>query len=338
MGGAALLGGSAAIGGAISYGAITKAGESDGGTSNALLGMMGGSSIVAGGAGGMLGWQATRFGGGSWAPGIAKLLTIPAGVAGAMLGGTLARAGLRDRHKAEYDAQEQKIDQIMGATQDALRAAGANEDMITRVRESYDRSFFNAAYKPPRGPFGNDITVGREPDTGQSLAIDDVIAHEFGHKVLHAYEPELLSTKGDGQSIHESFGDTVAMLVDRDDWLLGEDAIEGGLRSFSNPEDRGAVSGGVVKSAPITKEQLKSSTEEHLGAGVGNKAAWRIGSQLGRDAMGKIYIHALEKYDLPKGATYDDYAKILRDSAVDLYGAGSHEAAVVDDAWTQAGY
>ena len=338
-GGLALLGGAAALGGAGSYAAIKAAGESEGGMGGALLGMAGGSALLVGGASGLVAMQAGRFGGGNWAPGIAKLLTIPAGIAGAMAGGALARSALRSEYKDEYTASERKIDQIMETTQDALRGAGADEVVLSRVRESYDRSFFNAAYKPPRGVLGgNEIVVGRHPGTGDPLAVDDVIAHEFSHKVLHAYSPELLSRSGDGQAIHESVADTFAMLVDRDDWLVGEDAVPGGVRSFSNPEVRGSFDGVTEHPAPITREQLESSTEEHLGAGVGNKAAWRIGSALGRDTMGKIYVAALEKRELPKGATYADLARVVREAAVDLYGADSREATVVDDAWTQAGY
>ncbi len=338
-GGLALLGGAAALGGAASYGAIRKAGEAEGGTSAALLGMVGGNSMVTGGVSGLVAMQLGRIGGGGWAPGIAKLLTIPAGIAGAMAGGSLARSALKRDFAAEYGASEAQIDQVMGATQDALRAVGAEEDVLERVRESYDRSFFNAAYKPPRGVLGgNEIVVGRHPGTGEPLAIDDVIAHEFSHKVLHTYSPELLSKKGDGLAIHESIADMIAMLVDRDDWLVGEDAVPGGIRSFSHPEKRGSWSGGVAHPAPITREQLQSSTEEHLGAGVGNKAAWRIGSQLGRDTMGKIYIAALAKRELPEGATYADLARVVREAAVDLYGADSREARITDDAWTQAGY
>lgn len=338
VGGLTLLGGTAALGGVATFAAVRAAGESDGSDAGPLLGKIGGNALMTGGTVGLATMQVARIGRGSWAPGIAKLLTIPVGMAGALLGGRIARAGLEDRHQAEYSAAMERVDAAMGATQDALTAAGADPHMLTRVRESYDRSFFNAAYKPPLGPLRNEIVIGRAPGTGASLAIDDVIAHEFSHKVIHAYAPQLLGSEGDGRAIHESVADTFAMVVDDDDWLVGEDAVPGGMRSFSHPEERGAVAGDVVKSAPITRAQLEGSTEEHLGAGVGNKAAWRIGDALGRDAMAKIYVAALARRDLGEDATYADLARAVRAASVDLYGAGSREATVVDDAWTQAGY
>jgi Zn-dependent metalloprotease len=92
-----------------------------------------------------------------------------------------------------------------------------------------------------------------------------------------------------------------------------------------------------VDTAPITREQL-AGAEAHLGAGVGNKAAWRIGDALGRDTMARIYVAALERRELHGGSTYADLAHAVRGAAVELYGSGSTEAHVVDQAWQQAGY
>lgn len=331
--GAVAVGG-AALGGAATYGAVTYAGESDGGTLPGLAGMTLGNPLI----GGLTGGVAANMVAGRIPAlnGIGRLLAIPAGIAGAFVGSRLAQAGLQGRHPEEYDASTAKIEESIQDTRSMFREAGASEDMLSRVPESYDRSYFNARYAPPLGPFRNDIVVGRNPDNGSPLAVDDVIAHEFSHKVIAAYAPDLLGG-GDGGAIHESLADTFAMAVDTEDWLVGEDAWPGGVRSFSNPEERGAVRGGTVDTAPITREQLVGA-EAHLGAGVGNKAAWRIGDALGRDAMAKLYVAALERRELGGGSTYADLARAVRGAAVDLYGADSREAQVVDDAWRQAGY
>jgi hypothetical protein len=330
----AVAAGGAVLGGAATYGAVTYAGESDGGTLPTLAGMTLGNSLIGGFTGGM---AANMIAGRIPAlQGIGRLLAIPAGIAGAFVGSKLAHAGLQHRHPQEYDTSLEKIDESIEDTRAMFRDAGAGEDVLARVPESYDRSFFNARYAPPLGPFRNDIVVGRNPDNGSPLAINDVIAHEFSHKVIAAYAPELLGG-GNGAAMHESLADTFAMAVDTDDWLVGEDAWPGGVRSFSNPELRGAVHGDKVDPAPITREQL-AGAEAHLGAGVGNKAAWRIGDALGRETMAKLYVAALERNELHGGTTYADLAHAVRGAATDLYGAGSHEAQVVDDAWRQAGY
>ena len=340
---AGVLVGATALGAAASYGAIRAAGEQDKdvGTGMQLLGMMAGNPLVTGGFAGIAAWQVVgRVKGGNLVPGPFEILLMPAAIGGAALGARLAREHLETKYQSEYDTQLQNIDRTMEATRAALREAGAGDDVLARVPERYDRSYFNASYQPPLGPFRNDIVVGRHPDSGLPFAADDVIAHEFTHKVLHAYSPELLGIGGggDGRAIHESVADTIAMVVDREDWLVGEDAVEGGIRSFSHPEERGSFRDGEAVPAPITREQLADAEEEHLGAGVGNKAAWRIGDALGRDAMARIYVAALERRDLPRGASYADLARVVRAASVDLYGAGSHEAQIVDASWTEAGY
>lgn len=340
---AGVLVGATALGAAASYGAIRAAGEQDEdvGTAMQLLGMTAGNPLVTGGFAGIASWQVVgRIKGGDLMPGPLEILVMPAAIGGAMLGAKIARSHLETRYQAEYDAQMQNIDETMEATRDALRQAGASDEVLERVPERYDRSYFNASYQPPLGPFRNNIVVGRHPESGLPFAADDVIAHEFTHKVLHAYSPELLGigAGGDARAIHESVADTIAMVVDGEDWLVGEDSVEGGIRSFSHPEVRGSYRDGAAVPGPITREQLEQAKEEHLAAGVGNKAAWRIGDALGRDVMARIYVAALEQRDLPRGASYADLARVVRTAAVDLYGAGSYEAQIVDASWTQAGY
>ena len=339
---AGILAGTAAVGGALAYGAIRTAGDAEGkvGTGRVLLGMLGGNPIAPGGLAAVGGWG---VGGavmnGQALPPIARLLVIPAGLGGAWAGAKLAHAGLERRHQAEYDAQRGNIDDAIEATRDALRGAGASEEVLARVPERYDRSYFNASYQP----FGDDIRVGRSAETGLPLAIDDVVAHEFAHKILHEYAPKLIAATGGGggghgRAIHESIADTFAVGVDDEDWLIAEDAVPGGIRSFSHPEVRGAYRGGESVPGPISRADLEHGAEEHLAAGVGNKAAWRIGDALGRDTMLRIYVAALERRELDAGATFGDLARSVRAAAVDLFGAGSREATVVDAAWDQAGY
>jgi hypothetical protein len=332
------LAGAAALGGAVAYGSVRAAGDAEKpGTGMALLGMFGGNPLVAGGIGGFSAWAlAKSVRDGALVPEFARLALVPGAIAGAWLGAKVARSGLEQRHQAEYDAQRRNIDESIEATREVFRGAGASEAVLDRVPEGYDRSYFNASYRP----FHDDIRVGRSAETGLPLATNDVVAHEFTHKVLHQYAPGLLgaTSGGHGRAIHESIADTFAVAVDTDDWTIAEDAVPGGIRSFSHPEVRGSFRGGEPTPGPITRDELEHGAEEHLAAGVGNKAAWRIGDALGRDAMVRIYVAALERRELQGGATYADLARVVRAAATDLYGRGSREASVVDDAWDKAGY
>jgi hypothetical protein len=336
-----LAAGAGVLGAATSYGAVRFAGESDGGTAAAYVGGIGGNAMVAGGLVGVLGTVIAGHVAKRSTSGMKGLLLLPAAIGGAMLGGALARKALARGHAEEYQAGIAATDATVAATQAMFRRAGASESDIAAVPEHYDRSFFNAQYSPQLGPLGKHITVGRNPSNGSTLAITDVIAHEFSHRVVDHFAPGMTrSIGGDGRAMHESLADTFAMAVDTDDWLMGEDSWPGGVRSFSNPEERGAVDiDGTVTPAPITRAELEAShPEPHLGAGVGNKAAWRIGDALGRDTMARIYLAALERHELGFGSTYATLAHATRGAAVDLYGADSHEAQVVDQSWTTAGY
>lgn len=334
-----MAGATIAAAAAASYGAVHWAGESGGGSAPSLVGALGGRAMVTGGVVGIAaGSLFGRIGGSHLFTEARGMLLLPVGIAGAALGGVLARRGLERGHAEEYAAQTSAIDDAVVAAQAMFRTAGVDEARLERVPERYDRSYFNASYNPPLGPFGDDIVVGRDAGGGGPLAALDVVAHEYAHRVVYQYAPLLgRSVGGDARSIHESLADTFAMAVDTDDWLLGEDVTPGGMRSFSHPEQRGSFNDGETTPAPITRDSL-GNAEAHLGAGVGNKAAWRIGSQLGRPEMARLYVAALARGELGFNGSYQDLAHAVRGAAVDLYGSGSREAQVVDAAWRQAGY
>ena len=336
----AMTAGTAAIAGGVAFAAHRYVASADEPNMSHQLASALGGPIIAGG----LTWGITgavigrtplnrhlgRFGG---------MLMLPGAILGGLAGAAIARRLSEHGHKAEYQAQTALINPSISATQAMFRAAGASEDVLERVPARYDRAHLNATYHPPIGPLGNDILIGRYSQTGEPLGTNDVIAHEFAHKVVHEYAPNMMwSFGGDTKAIHESLADTFAVSVDTDDWLLAEDAVPGGGRSFAHPEVLGARRDGEPEPAPITREQLESSTEEHLGAGVGNKAAWRIGSVLGREEMAALYVAALERRELGFNASYADLARVVRAAADERWGAGSEQARVVDDAWRQAGY
>lgn len=340
---AGILAGTAIVGGAMTYGSIRAAGDVDGKVSGTrrALGEFGGIPLAPAAVAAMGVWLATgKLRGTLLRPTPYNLLLFPAAITGAWLGASMARNHLRAGHEGEYRKMDRLIDRSIEDTRDALRAAGSDEAMLEPIPASYDRSYLRASYNPPIGPLGNDIRIGRVGGTGTPYAANDVIAHEFAHKVVDRYAG-WLNTPIAGDEAHaivESLADTIAMAVDRDDWTIGEDAVPGGIRSISNPELRGATRDGELLRAPITKQELVNTSEPHLGAGVGNKAAWRIGDQLGRDVMLKIYVAALKRDEFGVRSTYDDLARTLRAAADDLYGAGSREATVVDQAWKTAGY
>lgn len=336
----ALAAGSTALAAAATYGALRIAGNSPGTFATDGLAQIGSASLLIGPAiGGVAALVAARVTHGRVGAGWSALLAGGAGLAGAATGVTLARSANERDHADEYAQQRARIDAAAIATQQMFMRAGATSTDVAPVPMSYDRAHFGAEYQPPIGPFRNEIVVGRRMGTGIPLGSStDTIAHEYAHMVVHRIAPALGYQTTESRALQESLADTFAMAVDTDDWLMGEDSEPGGVRSIEHPELRGAVHDGHVDRAPITRSELDGGTEEHLGAGVGNKVAWRIGSQLGRDTMAGIYVGALQSGSLGGRATYSDLAAAVRKSARSIYGPSSREAAVVDAAWTTAGY
>ena len=74
-------------------------------------------------------------------------------------------------------------------------------------------------------------------DFFNNLAVSlDVAAHEFGHGVVE-YTAGLRYHNQSG-ALNESFADLFGAMVDRDDWLIGEDLYNDGqaLRDMETPE------------------------------------------------------------------------------------------------------
>lgn len=336
----ALGAGTAVVAGGTAFGLRTVAGEAeDTGPGQMVASLLSGAAF-SGGILGMGAGYAARLVPDARQPlrGWRGLAMLPVGIAGAAVGGQLANSGIAARHPAEYARARSVIHDANVATQRMFRTAGADEAVLGDRSADYDRSHSGARYRPYLPPPDGDIRIGRAP--GGAAFIDaDVFAHEYAHSVVQEYAPLLLFSRGgDARAIHESLADTFAMAVDTDDWLIGEDTVEGGMRSISHPEQLGARIGEEVIAAPIHRDQLGTGLDEHLANGIGNKVAATIGMELGRAAMAEIYLGAVRDGDLGFNATYADLAAAVRDATIEIHGAGSDAAQVVDAAWSSAGY
>jgi aureolysin len=150
-------------------------------------------------------------------------------------------------------------------------------------------------------------------------ASDDVIAHEFTHRIIQHNGG--VNYEGESGAINESLSDTMAMTIDTEDWLVGEDVMPGGVRDMS---------------IPATMDDFLDTREDHGGvhtnSAIPNYAAYLIGDELGRDDMGRIYARTMDQY-LSQDMEFTDLAEGTWRAAVDLYGETSSEAAAVREVW-----
>ncbi|MCB1757182.1 MAG: M4 family metallopeptidase, partial [Gammaproteobacteria bacterium] len=164
----------------------------------------------------------------------------------------------------------------------------------------------------------------------------DVAAHEMTHGVIQ-HSANLIYENQSG-ALNESFADVFAILIDDDDWLLGEDctlASPGYTRSMQNPN-----SGLTYQPKTFSDYRNLPNTEDgdwggvHINSGIPNHAFYLTAQEIGRPDTGKIYYRALTTY-LTSSSTFIDAREALEQSATDLFGNNSAQHRAVSAAWAE---
>lgn len=253
------------------------------------------------------------------------------------LGSTLAGRAGASVSRAEMG----KAVDTIARTRNFFSRYGIDETMGNgAIAVQFDPRYSNAAYvHGNRG--GELIKVGNDAMTGRSYAnADDVIAHEYTHRVVN----NILGLRSVGESgaVNESLADTFAAAIDTDDWTIGEDVVPGGMRSMADPgrpQDAIETQFGTTPLPAHVDDYIHTRDDKggvHLNAGIPNKAAYLIGSQLGREKMADIYMMGIANHMTPRSGIADTARATLL-AATELYGSDSHEPIAVRDAWNAVG-
>lgn len=166
----------------------------------------------------------------------------------------------------------------------------------------------------------------------------DVVAHELAHAVTQ-YSADLEYHNQSG-ALNESFSDVFGVIIDSDDWLMGEDCytpnIPGdALRSMSNPTLYGQPDYmDDYVNLPDTEQGDWGGV--HTNSGIPNKAFYNIASVIGLDKGGDIYYRALTQY-LTSTSDFEDARAAIEQSAIDLYGSSSSELQTVENGFDAVG-
>ncbi|HOT98535.1 MAG TPA: M4 family metallopeptidase [bacterium] len=196
--------------------------------------------------------------------------------------------------------------------------------IITVVNVTEDGRTMDNAYWNGAGIFwGN----GAEEFSPLAEALD-VAAHELTHGVTE-YSANLVYQDQPG-ALNESFSDVFGAMIDRDDWLMGEDIMLPGkgsaLRDMANPGNPN-----VLSQLPGNMDEYVYTSDDnggvHTNSGIPNKAAYLIATSIGREKTERIYYRALTTY-LTRQSQFIDARAGLEQSATDLYGSGAELAAV----------
>jgi len=226
----------------------------------------------------------------------------------------------------------------------SLDGEGMAINSYVHYGNNYNNAFWNGRYMTygdGDGEFFISLSAGL-----------DVAAHEMTHGVIsHTANLQYRNQSG---ALNESFADVFGVLVDDEDWEVGEDIMAPAakadgvtrLRSLSDPNsvvvsnaERAAYGSGVYPDHMNEYYDMPLSVDNggvHVNSSITNHAAYLIGQEIGREKLGQIYYRALTVYLTPT-SNFSDARQAIVQSAIDIYGEGSEEEAAVRSGFDAVG-
>jgi len=238
---------------------------------------------------------------------------------GTTLPGTLRRS---EGQPATGDADVDRAHDFVGATYDYFAA--------THGRDSYDgagATLVSTAHYSVN--FQNAFWDGTQMVFGDGFAVTDVTAHELTHAVTE--RTANLEYRWQSGALNESFSDIFGAMVDRDDFLMGEDLPIGAIRDLAHP---GAF--GQPANASGWVATCSDNEGVHTNSGIPNKAFVNVANASGKGDAERIFYRALTVYLQPQATLEDSRAAALQ-SAEDLFGATSSQLQAVTNGFNGVG-
>ena len=175
----------------------------------------------------------------------------------------------------------------------------------------------------------------------------DVAGHEMSHGVIQ--NTANLEYVGQSGALNESFADVFGAMIDRNDWLMGEDVTNssifptGAIRDLANPNN-GGNSPGDPGWQPKHMNEFQNLPETpqgdnggvHVNSGIPNRAFTILANNIGKEKAEQIYYKALRDY-LVKSSQFIDMRNAAEKAASDNHGAGSTEVSAVRNAFDAVG-
>ncbi len=206
---------------------------------------------------------------------------------------------------------------------ESLDGSGGTILSFVNVSAQDGSSFGNAFWNGVAIFYGNGDAAFRP--LGRAL---DVAGHEISHGVIQ--NTANLEYQGESGAINESISDAMGAMIDRDDWLLGEDCVRlsaypsGALRDMQDPGNGGIPGdyfGGWQPSH--VNDQYTGSADfggVHINSGITNRAYYLLATDIGKDKAERILYRALTVY-LTRSSQFVDLRAGMDAAAGDLYGS-----------------
>ena len=187
---------------------------------------------------------------------------------------------------------------------------------------SMDNAFWNGAA----------IFYGNGGNAFQPLAKGlDVAGHEMSHGVIS--NSANLQYNGQSGALNESFADIFGVMIDRDDWNVGDDVANtsafptGTMRSMSDPHNGGSSLNDPGYQPRHMNEIYTGSQDNggvHINSGIANWAFYKYATAVGKDKAEDVYYRALVSY-LTANSQFVDARLAVIQAATDIHGASSNE-------------
>ena len=228
---------------------------------------------------------------------------------------------------------------------ESINGSGGNMVSFVNVTDDNGRSMGNAFWN------GQFMFYGNGDNNFTSLAASkDVAGHEMTHGVVQ--NTANLEYYGESGAINESMADIFGAMIDRDDWLIGEDVVKrstfpsGALRSLSDPHNGGSQ-GSPSWQPKHVNEQYTGSQDNggvHINSGIPNHAFYlyvqnmtqNFSEEEAKKRAERVYYNALRNY-LTKSSQFKDLRIAVVSSAAEIYGQGSFEVRTAEDAFAAVG-
>lgn len=186
---------------------------------------------------------------------------------------------------------------------------------------------------------------------GPQASALDIVVHEATHAVIGSSSQ--LINRGESGALAEGFADVMATAAEfalqpagsgtrHADYLIGEDAVSGGVRSLANPVSLGTRDH-VSREAPAGDVHADSTIVSHayyLAVEGGTHAATGVRVEgvgaANRVSIDRVFYRAWV-YLLTADGTFADARAATLQSARDLYGSGSTAERAMTQAWDAVG-
>lgn len=221
-------------------------------------------------------------------------------------------------------------------SRNSINGQGGNIISVINVSDESGNGLDNAFWNGQFMAYGN----GRFAFKPLARSMD-VAGHEMTHGVIGSTAK--LEYQDQPGAVNESFADVFGAMMDRDDWLIGEDVVQkayypsGALRSMQDPHNGGNGSSDNGWQ-PKRMSEFVNTTEDnggvHINSGIPNHACYLISESIGRIKAEKIYYRALTSYLGPR-SEFLDLRYALEQSAADLHGENSPEHQAISTAFDQ---